>query len=483
MWRALTLVLILFIPAWGFAHPLPNMRFDRNVDVKLERNGVRVVYTLEINEWTMVLDGRGLITPADAANTSNSRSFAKLYSERKAAIIADGLIATLDAKPLQFKVEKIEVEPERDHLRMRFTMRAAWPVQAASPKPFLWEDTNFEDRSGQMTLFLKESSNQLDISDVVEPTDLRAKSPLDYKPGDENRARKLSAMVKFLDVQEPVEAKPSGTTPVQATVTFERPGLFQDLRERGLIAMFDSTSGVGVLLLLSALFGMAHAFTPGHGKTMVAAYLVGERGTSWHAILLGISTTLAHTGGVILVAVVVWLVYGDRAPTEQLRGWLTFIGGLLITLVGLWLVLTRLGGKADHVHLFSDHHHEPSPENPSKTGWIRVVLLGLGGGIIPCYDAVIMFCFALFQGRVGLAIPLLISFSVGLSLVLVALGLGVVWANRRGAERFSEKRWFKLLPVISAVVLVGLGIWFARDGWHDLEESEQQKQANATKER
>jgi nickel/cobalt transporter (NicO) family protein len=463
MGRLLPLIVLVLLPSGALAHPLPNMRFDRNVEVRLERSGVRVVYTLEINEWTMLLDGKSLITP---------RTLAKLYSERKAPYLADNLIAEFNNKPLSFKAEKIDVEPERDHLRMRFTFRANWPNTSTEAQLFTWEDTNFEDRSGQMTLYLKQSSEQIELSEVVEPVDLRAKSPLDYKPGDEKRARKVSARVQFLDVEKPKELPKVEEPPVQATVSGERPGLFQDIRERGLIAMFDSTSGIGVLLLLSALFGMAHAFTPGHGKTMVAAYLVGERGTFTHAILLGISTTLAHTGGVIALALVVWLVYGDRAPTEQLRGWLTFVGGLLITLVGLWLVLTRLGGKADHVHLFSDHHHDSMPESSGKTGWLRVILLGIGGGIIPCYDAVIMFCFALFQGKIGLAIPLLISFSVGLSLVLIALGLGVVWANRKGSQKFSEKRWFKLLPVISAIILVLLGVWFARDGWHDLQQSE-----------
>ena len=105
-------------------------------------------------------------------------------------------------------------------------------------------------------------------------------------------------------------------------------------------------------------------------------------------------------------------------------------------------------------------------------GWVRVILLGLGGGAIPCYDAVLMFLVALNLGRVGLAIPLLFAFSTGLAAVLIALGVGVVYANRAGGRRFGEARWFRYLPVVSAAVLMALGLWFVSDGWDALQLAE-----------
>ncbi len=59
-----------------------------------------------------------------------------------------------------------------------------------------------------------------------------------------------------------------------------------------------------------------------------------------------------------------------------------------------------------------------------------------------------------------------VAFSLGLALVLVLLGVGVVYANRAGGRRFAERRWFRSLPVVSSAILIGLGVWFARDGWH-----------------
>ncbi len=88
--------------------------------------------------------------------------------------------------------------------------------------------------------------------------------------------------------------------------------------------------------------------------------------------------------------------------------------------------------------------------------------MGVGGGLVPCWDAVLLLVAASALGQLGFALPLLFAFSLGLAVVLVALGLGVVYAHRAGATRFRERRWFRLLPVVSAAVLVGLGFWLCK---------------------
>ena len=193
-------------------------------------------------------------------------------------------------------------------------------------------------------------------------------------------------------------------------------------------------------------------------------------------------TTISHTGSVILVAIILQTVYGERVPavTEAV---LKLLGGLLIFAVGVWLFLQRVRGRADHVHLFAghdhhhhgdghahghdhDHHNHGHPVVPADRpfGWARVILLGLAGGLIPCWDAVLLLLVSISAGRLGSAIPLLIAFSLGLAAVLVALGVAVVYAHRLGGSRFGESRWFQRLPIVSAVFLLGIGLWFARDG-------------------
>lgn len=88
--------------------------------------------------------------------------------------------------------------------------------------------------------------------------------------------------------------------------------------------------------------------------------------------------------------------------------------------------------------------------------------MGLGGGIVPCWDAVLLLVAAAALNRVGFAVPLLLAFSAGLGLVLVGLGVGVVYAYRAGSKRFREARWFQVLPMVSAAFLVGVGFWLCK---------------------
>jgi ABC-type nickel/cobalt efflux system permease component RcnA len=233
------------------------------------------------------------------------------------------------------------------------------------------------------------------------------------------------------------------------------------------LALFlDSHQGLAVVLLLSALFGGAHALTPGHGKTLAAAYLVGERGTIGHALLLGLSTTVSHTWAVIAAAVVLMFYPGLLGAMQVLLG---LVGGLLIAGLGVWILLRRVGGQADHVHLFANHSHGEHGEVivHERPGWWGVVVLGLAGGMVPCTDAVLVLLFAAGSGRLALALPLVLAFSVGLSVVLVIVGISVVQARKLMADRLVSggrlERWGRALPVVSAVVItvVGLGLCFA----------------------
>jgi nickel/cobalt exporter len=247
----------------------------------------------------------------------------------------------------------------------------------------------------------------------------------------------------------------------------------------------NSKQGIVVLLLGAAAFGAIHALTPGHGKTLVAAYLVGERGTAWHAILLGIVTTVTHTAAVILIAIA--LLFFPQTNLATLHIVLEFAGGLLVLSLGLWLLYTRLTGRADHVHLGTGHHHhhhhgdghhhdhhhhdavspETAGEKPST--W-ALVLLGFKGGMVPCWDAIAMLTIAISAGRLWLALPLLLAFSAGLAGVLTGLGIAVVHARKfagnrlQGGDRFQ--RIFRTLPLVSATAITLVGLWLCYDGLH-----------------
>jgi len=486
MSRFAAIVLLLVAAAPAAAHPIPNTRYDRTIAVRLTPEHVLVKYTLEVGQFTIWLDGAKLFSPEEIAKLDKtSRGFSTAYAKKIAPELAHDLRASADGKFLEFRVEKIDVEAG-DHPRFRFEYRADWPP-GGNKRAFAFEDATFEGKPGVLALTLDraEIDSGVSLDDVLEPDPKwREKPAIDLTVEEASRLRKSSAAVTLPRAIAGAAISPPAASPVVTVSETERPSLFADLWQRGLPALFDHDLGVGMLLLAAFLFGSAHAFTPGHGKTLVAAYLVGERGTIGHALILAVATTVAHTGSVLIVAAVLWTAYGNNVPGST-QGVLQFAGGLLVASVGLWLLLRRIAGKADHFHLFAGHHHHhgdghhhhhlgdhehhhhhgPPPESARSTaGWMRLILMGLGGGLIPCWDAVLLLLAATALNRVGIAIPLLFAFSAGLGAVLAMLGVGVVYAHRAGAMRFSESRWFALLPMISAALLLGIGLWLCREG-------------------
>ena len=495
------LLLLLAAPA-ALAHPLPNFRYDREIDVRLQPEKVEVRYVLLVSFWTIFADSQKLFTAAEIEQMGGKLSaVSKRYCEKMAPALAAALDAKLGDTKLTFRVAKVEVEQDRDHARFRFVFQAPWRVAGGGPEnTFAFEDRNFENELGAISLTLDEDRKAFDVKYDLTPDDLRKRDPNQFKPGDAERARKASATFTAPTLP-PVESKKPPPTPVaeptpEPVVAEEKPpaSFFTLLFERGPKALFDTNYGIGMLLLTAGIFGAFHAFAPGHGKSVAAAFLVGEQGTFRQAVLLGLSTTFAHTGSVILIAGLFYLRYREAVPQDA-QHWLGFIGGLAVLFVGMWLFMRRLQGQVDHVHLFGGcadmcGNHAAAPKTPEcrvpvrepdangeqvvmlqlarpKTplSWVRVVLLGIGAGAIPCVDAVLLLMLAVSAGKLALALPLLIAFSIGLSGVLVLVGSLVVALHRAGRKVSGENGWVRMLPTISAVLLMGMGMWMARDAW------------------
>jgi ABC-type nickel/cobalt efflux system permease component RcnA len=216
---------------------------------------------------------------------------------------------------------------------------------------------------------------------------------------------------------------------------------------------------------------------------VVAAYLVGSRGTAWHALILGVVVTISHTAGVYLLGAVTFYASNHVVP-EKLYPWLSLVSGLTIAVLGLIMFKRRFGGVEDHHHGPGGHHHhgplghshththdglaehthEPGHDHDHGTAPVSLralVALGVSGGIIPCPAALVVLLTALSMHRVGFGLVLIVAFSIGLAAVLVAIGVLMVYAGRL-MTRFREdgpliRRW---LPLTSSAVmtLLGLGI-------------------------
>lgn len=242
-------------------------------------------------------------------------------------------------------------------------------------------------------------------------------------------------------------------------------------------------------LALSFFFGALHGLEPGHGKTIVAAYLVGARGTIGNALFLGWIVTLTHTMSIILLGLVTHLASQYVLP-EQIFPYLGTASGLLIVGIGTWLLVGHLRGRGhghshgheahhhgrsheahhhDHGHSHEAHHHDHSHgehghghshEIPNKVTLGSLLTLGISGGIVPCPGALMILLSAVALRRIPFGLLLLVAFSVGLAASLIAIGILFVKA-RPLVDRFSgDGRWIQWLPIASAVVIivVGLGI-------------------------
>jgi nickel/cobalt exporter len=222
-------------------------------------------------------------------------------------------------------------------------------------------------------------------------------------------------------------------------------------------------------LCLLAAFGLGsmHAMSPGHGKTIVAAYLVGSRGTLKHAGLLGFVVTFTHTFTVFLLGLGV-LFFQQYVVPEKIVPALGAVSGLSIVVVGLSLLYKRakalMGTSQPHHH--GDglvHTHDGSTHSHAIEGEITpasLIALGVSGGMVPCPSALILMLSAIALGRPAFGLVLLIGFSSGLALVLMAIGMIALYARNLlpDGRKTSQNPAFRLIPVFSAVVVIFLGL-------------------------
>ena len=210
-------------------------------------------------------------------------------------------------------------------------------------------------------------------------------------------------------------------------------------------------------LLIAAGMGALHALGPGHGKAMVAAYLIGEKGTVRDAVILGSIVTLTHVSSVILLGIVV-LVVSEFFLPQQLYPWLGIVSGVIIFLVGFWMLARRtLINNSEHPH---DHKHGDSHPPQEKVNLSSLLLLGISGGMVPCPAALVVLLAAIAMHRIIFGLSLIFAFSVGLAVVLILIGILVIKSTKFMLKSKTEAKWIRILPVLSAciIMLIGIGI-------------------------
>src|SRR5215470_1867616 len=508
--RALGLLaaLILAIPAPGQAHPLGNFSISQYSGIQISPDAIAVRYFVDMAEIPTFQELQARDLPADPADARVTR-----YLRETVNALTAGLALEVDGRRLPLVVRSAEVifppgAADLPTMKMAVLMEAPLATSHGGVEDLRYRDENFAARAGWKEIIAvgragitvvastaPERDRSRELSDY--PTDL-----LDAPP----QARE--ARVRFSRVSSPVVAAPITTAPraaspmagprivtsppsempqtetspappivAKANVQSASRGAFTDL----ITTRELTVSVVAIALLVAAALGAFHALEPGHGKTVVAASLVGSRGTARHALILGLIVTASHTAGVYLLGGVTFYASQYVVP-ERLYPWVALASGLTIAALGLSLFWRRFRGGAsehahhhhgglghphgpaahdhdhphdhDHGHAYDHlhdahahdhgHHHgaddrrAPRHHDASSVSLRQLWALGITGGIVPCPAALVVLLSALSLRRVGFGLLLIVAFSVGLALVLIAIGLLMVYA-RRLVARLDER--------------------------------------------
>jgi ABC-type nickel/cobalt efflux system permease component RcnA len=512
---------ILAAPMPGSAHPMGNFSISRYSAIRVLATGIEVRYLLDLAEIPTFQEIQDSGIVAEATHASLPPFLAE-----KAETLAAGLVLELNGRRLALERGPREIlftpgAGDLPTMKLGIVYRAAFDARVApSQNHLVYRDVNFPDRAGWKEVIasvghgvtvLETSVPDRDRSRALAdyPTDLldsppqvlaaaltftldplppvsagaRAPAPPPARPEREVRASMVAADAADLPSPSaaPAEAQRAGDGPIGL-----EPNRRATPRDPFTALVATPELSASILLfaaLIAAALGAFHALEPGHGKTVVAAYLVGSRGTARHALILGLIVTASHTAGVYLLGGVT--LYASRyVVPDRLYPWLGAVSGLIIAGLGFVLFLRRYAGRADqhdhhhhhgpdhhhghehvqgqdheHGHHHGHHHHHAGGRNVSLR---ELFALGVTGGIVPCPAALVVLLSAVALRRVGFGLFLIAAFSVGLAAVLIAIGLLMVYARQLMARFHGEGRVVtRWLPLTSSAVMTVLGLVIA----------------------
>jgi ABC-type nickel/cobalt efflux system permease component RcnA len=430
------------------AHPLGNFSINHLISVRVSTNRVDLHYILDQAEIPTFQE-RSLSTAAVLA--------------RKESEVEKRLTVAVNGQPVALRIlpgATLTHPPGQGGLPLtRVELSLTAQVKGAQRATVAVHDGTFPDRVGWKAIIALPGSGTAVRSSVpsLDPTyGLRSypqdalASPLDQ------RTATLTVM-------------PGAGTVIAPNGHVDRSATTRNRSGDGFAGIFaDAAAGKGVLLfLLLAAFGWGaiHALSPGHGKSMVAAYLIGTRGTAKDAVALGATVTITHTIGVFALGLVT-LALSQYVLPEQLYPWLNLVSGLLVLAIGAGVLRSRVRG-ATHAHAHGHHHHhshgghhhhdhdhDHEHEQITRKG---LIAMGASAGLLPCPSALVVLLAAIAQHQIALGLLMIVVFSLGLASTLTGLGIAVVSAGRLTARLNIPARLTTALPALSALVIVVAG--------------------------
>jgi nickel/cobalt transporter (NicO) family protein len=486
------------------AHPMGNFSVSHYAKIQATGHGIEIEYALDLAE---------IPTFELLRNWKLERGSPQAELDRRAGEQAREWLGNLSIRAngrpakVRFESARLVIADGAGNLPiLRVTTRAHVDARGGDIR---YEDANYPDRAGWKEIVIdagpgatlrEASQGSTDISKALTqyPPDPTLAPPQDLRAELSWTVDRPAIPVKppvVTAIAQPHSA-PAAVAP--ATMTTQaaprgavvRGDFLSTLMHRRELSLWMMLVALGVAFAL----GAAHALTPGHGKSIVAAYLVGSRGTLRHAAFLGAMVTFTHTVSVFALGLTTLFLFRFVMP-ERITVALGVISGLSIVVVGAWMFYRRMPRRGhsherhhhDHAHSHRhdhDHHHDHGHHHdhdhhhdgqhghshvPDEISWGGLVALGASGGLVPCESALVLLLGAIALGRVGLGLLLLVAFSLGLALVLMGIGMIVLYAKRLLPERkrTAHNPLFRWLPVASAgvVMIAGMVMTAVSLGW------------------
>ena len=510
-----TLICFIFVPV-VFAHPLGNFTINHYAGLHVSRDAIAIDFVVDMAEIpafqeiaTFDKNGNGQADSSEAAG----------YHEAKCHSLQPELTLLLNNRAVDLHLTSSSVEFPAGAgglSTLRLTCQFS-TVVAAQMTSFSFVDNSYLERIGWREIVVTAdgvnvsgdfSSSSISNRLTSYPEDLLS-NPLDQR----QITLSIGTLPTLENNQSTNAASPSPPLGGGRSDAFTQLIMLENL----------TFPTIMFALLISFLWGAMHAMTPGHGKTIVGAYLVGSRGTMKHAVYLGLTTTITHTLGVFGLGLIT-LFAAQYVVPEQLFPWMSVLSGLFVAGIGISLLVSRLktsgfrnwvhsfgaksaklpnfssslregtlkvtvadGGWSNfgnhkfmvgssqghshshdhphtHTHDHSDHSHLPPGADGSPVSWRSLLALGISGGLLPCPSALIVLLGAIALNRIGFGLILVLAFSLGLAGALTAIGMMFIYAGRLFNRFPSKGKIIRFLPVLSALVVSLIGLMIVLRG-------------------
>jgi ABC-type nickel/cobalt efflux system permease component RcnA len=364
VWLGVLLALALG-PAAADGHPLGNFSISHYAGIEVQTDAVQIRYLIDMAEIPTFQESqeRGLVIELGHPSVAP-------WLATMATSLARGLRVEVNGRRLTLTPGATEIlfppgAGGLPTLKLGVVYRAPLGAAPAGSMELSYADENFADRTGWKEIVVRAGTGVTLVRSTAPESD-RSRELSDY-PVDllNSPPQDLTARVVFgRTAVATAPTAPSAMAPSVPATGADAPIGLQANRQTSsarslaeLITRRDQGAGLlAMTLLVAVVLGAFHALEPGHGKTVVAAYLVGARGTAWHAVILGLVVTISHTAGVYLLGGVTFYASNYIVP-ERLYPWLSLISGLTIAVLGAVMLARRLSGRAAGHHHGEGHHH------------------------------------------------------------------------------------------------------------------------------